>query len=430
MATGHSRDATSRKRDWRTTPGTKNGVCRPRFVITPLADVAHGLPVTVCVITTQSPPDVSRILVADDQTDVLEALRILLCQHGFALDLVTSPRAVIANLRDHAYDLLLVDLNYSRDTTSGEEGLALLTEIRRQDALLPVVVMTGWGNIELAVDAMRRGATSFVQKPWDNVTLVQILQRDVADARDARQREDVRHREQQDALAIQRALLPASLPSSARFQMTASWQPAAGIGGDCYDAFTFGSDVIGLTIADVAGKGLPAALLMSSLQAAVRAFARDVAPVDAVCASVNRLLCGRMVPGRFATFCYVRLDGRANTLAYANAGHNPPLLVRANGEVTCLSVGGTVLGVFPEAVYRDEELALTRGDRLVLYTDGITEACSSAEEEFGATRLIESVREYRTLDAVSLHERVLSEVTAFSGGLFQDDATLIVVAVE
>lgn len=371
----------------------------------------------------------ARILVADDQLDVLEALRLLLNQHGFALDLVTSPRAVLANLGAQVYDLLLVDLNYSRDTTSGAEGLALLSEIRKTQATLPVVVMTAWGNIELAVDAMRRGATSFVQKPWDNAALVEILQRDVADARAARHQEDIRHRERLDALEIQRALLPEALPSTPRFQMAGSWRPALGVGGDCYDAFTFGPDIVGLTVADVAGKGVPAALVMSSLQAAVRAFARDAAPADAVCASVNRLLCGHMVPGRFATLCYVRLDGDANRLVYANAGHNPPLLVRANGEIVRLSSGGTVLGVFPDASYRGDELPLACGDRLVLYTDGITEARSAEDEEFGDARLAAGLHAHRALDAPALHARLLEMVTSFTGGVFQDDATLIVVAV-
>lgn len=372
----------------------------------------------------------SRVLVADDQPDVLEALRLLLNQHGFILDLVTSPRAVLAHLAEHAYDLLLVDLNYSRDTTSGEEGLALLSEIRKRQASLPVVVMTAWGNIELAVDAMRRGATSFVQKPWDNQTLVQILQRDLADARAARHQEDLRHREQQDALEIQRALLPSSLPSTGRFTMTGTWRPALGVGGDCYDAIAFGPDAVGLTVADVAGKGLPAALLMSSLQAAVRAFARDTVPAHAVCASVNRLLCGHMVPGRFATFCYVRLDGSRGTIAYANAGHNPPLLMRANGDLTWLATGGTVLGVFPDASYQSAELPLASGDRLVLFTDGITEARNGGDEEFGEGRLQAAVSAHCGGDAAAVHDGVLHAVTGFTGGTFQDDATLIVVAVK
>ena len=152
--------------------------------------------------------------------------------------------------------------------------------------------MTGWGNIDLAVRAMRTGARGFVQKPWDNRALVQILEREIAEGRGARARSDRHSREQKDARLIQRALMPATLPVNARFEVVGAWQPAGTLGGDCYDAFVFGPESIGLSIADVAGKGLPAALLMSSLQAAVRAFARDASPPDALCASVNRLLCG------------------------------------------------------------------------------------------------------------------------------------------
>jgi sigma-B regulation protein RsbU (phosphoserine phosphatase) len=370
-----------------------------------------------------------RLLVADDQTDVLEALRLLLSQHDYALDLVTSPGAVLAELQRSTYDLLLVDLNYSRDTTSGEEGLRLLSDIRRMDPTVPVVAMTAWGNIELAVDAMRGGATSFVQKPWDNQALVQIVARDIAEAHAVRERDEARAREQQDALTIQRALLPATLPSSEWYQMAAAWLPAAGVGGDCYDAFAFDGDSVGLTIADVAGKGLPAALIMSSLQASVRAFARKGAPAHAVCASVNRLLCGHMAPGRFATLCYLMLDDRRAVATYANAGHNPPLLVRTGGEAVWLSTGGTVLGVFPDAQYVEGQTTLGAGDRLVLYTDGITEARNGMEEEFGERRLADAVVRHRLLDAASLHSEVLRAVNDFTDGVFQDDATLIVVAI-
>jgi FixJ family two-component response regulator len=115
---------------------------------------------------------VPRILIADDQADILQALRLLLTDSGFETDLVASVDGVLDRLSGEPYDLLLMDLNYSRDTTSGREGLDLLERVRARDPLLPVVVMTGWGSIETAVEAMRRCAKSFVQKPWDNVTLV------------------------------------------------------------------------------------------------------------------------------------------------------------------------------------------------------------------------------------------------------------------
>jgi DNA-binding NtrC family response regulator len=121
-----------------------------------------------------------RILIADDQADVLEALRLLLKAEGFQIEAVTSPAAVASALESREYDVLLMDLNYTRDTTSGQEGLDLLARIQALDAMLPVIVMTAWGSVELAVEAMRRGARDFVQKPWDNARLLSIIKTQIA----------------------------------------------------------------------------------------------------------------------------------------------------------------------------------------------------------------------------------------------------------
>jgi sigma-B regulation protein RsbU (phosphoserine phosphatase) len=239
----------------------------------------------------------------------------------------------------------------------------------------------------------------------------------------------VHAREHQEALLIQRALLPPSLPSTSRFDIVGAWQPALGFGGDCYDAFVFAPDRIGLSIADVAGKGLPAALIMSSLQAAVRAFALESTPPSTVCASVNRLLCAQMIAGRFATFCYLKLDASSGALTYANAGHNPPLLVKSSGDVVRLDVGGMVMGVFPDTQFAEGAVAIDSGDRLVLYTDGITEARSADGEEYGEQRLGSAVVRHRHLDAAALHTAVMTEVTSFASNGFEDDATLLAVAI-
>src|SRR5438552_14356829 len=126
-------------------------------------------------ITKTSAPPVPRILVADDQADVREAPRLILKGEGYRIDTVASPEAVMEVLASEEFDILLIDLNYSRDTTSGEEGLALLSKIQALDSTLPVIVMTAWGSVNVAVEAMRRGARDFIQKPWENERLVSIL---------------------------------------------------------------------------------------------------------------------------------------------------------------------------------------------------------------------------------------------------------------
>jgi sigma-B regulation protein RsbU (phosphoserine phosphatase) len=379
-------------------------------------------------MSSHTDPTPARILVADDQPDVLEALRWLLTGEGYAPQFVSSTDAVMERLRAEAFDLLLMDLNYSRDTTSGREGLELIPRVRTHDPSLPIVVMTGWGSIDTAVEAMRRGAKSFVQKPWEDVTLLEILQREIEEARSARRRDQKQQREAEDARLIQRGLLPTAFPQVPRIELAVAWQPANGVGGDCFDTLGFGR-ALGISIADIAGKGLPAALLMSNLQAAVRAFAQEFAPPSSICGSVNRLLCRNMASGRFATFCYARIEPDAARIVYSNAGHNPPIVMRADGSAAKLSEGGMVLGVFPDNAYEQAELPLRTGDRLVFYTDGITEARSPEGEEFGDERLEAIAREHRGLSVEALKERIMASVNEFTGSKFEDDATLIVVAI-
>lgn len=383
---------------------------------------------TVYRMPQQIDPMPARVLVADDQPDVLEALRWLLTGEGYEAQFVSSTDAVMERLRAEAFDLLLMDLNYSRDTTSGREGLELILRVRAHDPALPIVVMTGWGSIDTAVEAMRRGARSFVQKPWEDVTLLEILEREIAEARAARRRDQRQQRELEEARLIQRGLLPTSVPQIAGIDVAVAWQPANGVGGDCFDTLAFGS-ALGVSIADIAGKGLPAALLMSNLQAAVRAFAQESVPPSSICGSVNRLLCRNMASGRFATFCYARIEPAARRIQYSNAGHNPPLLVRADGTVALLSEGGMVLGVFTETGYGQAVLPLSSGDRLVFYTDGITEARNTDGEEYGEERLTAAALDVRTQAAEAMKDALLADVNAFTGGRFDDDATLIVVAI-
>ena len=387
------------------------------------------------VLTASAPPmhqspAPRRVLVADDQTDILQALRLLLVDAGFEPELVSSVDGVRDRLSRSPYDLLLMDLNYTRDTTSGREGLDLITEIRARDKHLPIVVMTGWGTIDTAVEAMRRGARSFVQKPWDDITLVEVVKREIEDGALSRRADERVQREQDEARLIQRALLPTTLPTLQGIRIAAMWNPAMGFGGDCYDVIRFNDERVGITVADVAGKGLPAALLMSNLQAAVRAFASDSATPQQVATSVNRLLCRNIAVGKFVTFCYLVIDRARGVLTFANAGHNPPLLVHAHGGATRLMTGGMVLGVMPETTYEQHEVAIAPGDRLVLYTDGIIEAENPTGDDYGEGRLSHAAITHRTLTPQQMLDALFAEVSQFALGNFTDDATLIVAAID
>src|SRR3954469_18045542 len=289
-----------------------------------------------------------RILIADDQSDLLDALRLLLKGEGMAMEAVTSPDAALAAVASGQFDLLLMDLNYTSDTTSGREGIDLVARVQAIDQLLPIVVMTGWGSVDLAVAAMRRGVRDFVQKPWDNRELMRLLRTEVEEGRTRRRRAALEQRELEEARKIQRKLLPTELPPLEGWEIAASWQPATGVGGDCYDAIPFGKRRLGLSIADVVGKGIPAALLMSNLQAAVRAFATDAAQPAELCQQVNRILCGRIAEDRFISFFYCVIDCELGLLTFANAGHYAPILVRGDGRIERLGAGGPVLGVFPD----------------------------------------------------------------------------------
>jgi sigma-B regulation protein RsbU (phosphoserine phosphatase) len=389
---------------------------------------------------------IPRILIADDQPDVLEALRLLLKGHGYETESVNSPATILAALDAREFDLLLMDLNYARDTTSGREGLDLLERIQSREVFPPIVVMTGWATVGLAVQAMQRGVGDFVEKPWVNSRLVEILEKQIGLGRERREmrrhaREDelerieisekVRRQEQDmaEALSIQMRLLPAELPQAPGYAIAADWRPARIVGGDYYDVLRFDENTLGFCIADVAGKGMPAALLMSNLQAAVRGLASPSVSPDELCSAINRLLCRSIAGDRFITFFYAVLDIPSGQLRYTNAGHPAPLVIRGDGTHEELGEGGGVLGVFEAGEFCSGEIQLRAADHVVLFTDGLLEAHDGDGEEFGAKRILEESLSLRHSDASGVLDGIFARVRDFGGRVFEDDATLLVLAV-
>jgi serine phosphatase RsbU (regulator of sigma subunit) len=227
------------------------------------------------------------------------------------------------------------------------------------------------------------------------------------------------------ALDIQEGLLPKEIPQITGYEISGAWQPARTVSGDYYDVLKFDEHRVALCIGDVVGKGMPAALLMANLQAAVRVLASASVKPEALCEQVNRLTSSNITLGKFITFFYGLVDAKAQRLTYANAGHNPPIMLRRDMTVLRLDKGGAVLGVFLEPNYLQAEVDLAPGDRLLLFTDGVSEAQDSGGHEFGEERLIQLLKDNINLGAADLQRKVIKTISEFSRGIFHDDVTVV-----
>jgi sigma-B regulation protein RsbU (phosphoserine phosphatase) len=234
--------------------------------------------------------------------------------------------------------------------------------------------------------------------------------------------------ELQRAREIQQSLLPKEIPQIAGFEIDGIWEPASVVGGDYFDVIRLSETKLAVCIADVVGKSVSAALLMANVQASVRAFATEVVSPATLCSRVNSVLCSNISSGKFVTLFYGVLDAERRTFCYSNAGHLLPILLRESGKVGQLKDGGAVLGVFPDWKYEESNLQLEPGDRLLLFTDGITEAELDGREEFGEQRLIESAQRHVDQSAAELKSHLLEDVKRFCKSQFRDDATLIVIS--
>jgi sigma-B regulation protein RsbU (phosphoserine phosphatase) len=235
------------------------------------------------------------------------------------------------------------------------------------------------------------------------------------------------------AAEVQRRLLPSRPPVCPAVGFAAFTLPARTVGGDYYDFIDVTDQRVGVAIADIAGKGIPAALLMSAVQASLRVIAQDP---DLCCsqlaAQLNRLLYQSTATSSYATLFYAQLDLRKRRLSYVNAGHNPPYLVRrtmAGVSITELSVGGTVLGLFPEVEYEEGHVDLLSGDLLVAYTDGVTDARNVADDEFGEERLKDLLRGSTSATVEEISSALQTRIRDWMAGTEQyDDVTFVVAS--
>jgi sigma-B regulation protein RsbU (phosphoserine phosphatase) len=239
---------------------------------------------------------------------------------------------------------------------------------------------------------------------------------------------ELHEQELQQAREIQQSLLPKEIAQVPGFEIDTAWEPARAVGGDYFDVIRLSETKLGICIADVVGKSVSAALLMANVQASVRAFAGESVSPSTLCNRVNSVLCASLAPGKFVTLFYGVLDSRRRTLQYTTAGHLGPVVLGGDSGVTKLDSGDALLGVFPVWIYNDAVVQLHSGDRVLLFTDGITEAARAGGEEFGEQRLVESALARARESTAELKHALLDDVKQYCDSQLADDATLIIVS--
>ena len=257
-----------------------------------------------------------------------------------------------------------------------------------------------------------------------NIAAIRIENARLAEVEQA---ERIMARDLSQAAEIQGRMLPEKAPVVPGADLAGFNMACRTVGGDYYDFFTYPDGRVALALGDVSGKGMPASLMMMALQARVHVLAEDPSDLAHFMTRINKTTCATCPSNRFITFFFSVLNAVTGDLAYANAGHNPPILMRANGDAEMLEGGGPVLGILSIAPYSEMHAQLDHGDMLVLYSDGVTEANNPAFDEFDEERFIEVLKAHRTLPAAEIVQAVIKAVTEFAAGAPQaDDITLLV----
>src|SRR5215831_13446782 len=230
------------------------------------------------------------------------------------------------------------------------------------------------------------------------------------------------------AKAIQMRLVPDQMLAVGPWEVHGQVIPARHVGGDYFDFFPLGEHRFGVAIADVSGKGLPASIMMSNVQASLRAFCDGATPIGEALGRVNRSVARSSMPGKFITLFYCEVDAQTNRMRFSNAGHNHPMLRRASGEIDELGTGGPMLGPFDTAVFEVGETDFAPGDALLLYSDGVSEAMDARDQEYGEDRLRALWKDSAAVATRDIPNRLIQDVVKFRGTKPQsDDITVLVV---
>lgn len=375
------------------------------------------------------PIDQSTILIAEDQEHVREALAMLLRGHGYSVTLCSSPSEAIASADRQSPDLAMVDMNYQRDSTSGVEGLQLIERLRRADGTVPIIALTAWGNVDLAVSAMKHGASDFIEKPWSNDSLLEKVGMLTQRVQQLRSLQRISEHQREDAQQLQTRIVPRRHVVAEGIELFGESIPADDVGGDYFGVWQPAPDSLHFCVADVSGKGTPGAIIAAMLYASVSTLSASNDSPDLILGNVETILRNQLGEGHYVTIFYGVFNLKTRVLNFVNAGHCPPVLRRADGSIQSLSSTRPVLGLMLETGFPSERLRLSAGDRLLLYTDGVTEAASDAGEEFGTDRLVALLEHLPDRSLADQCAHIIDKVKGHSGGKLGDDATLLLVSV-
>jgi serine phosphatase RsbU (regulator of sigma subunit) len=306
----------------------------------------------------------------------------------------------------------------------------ICTPLRVTERVTGLIVLSSASPVHYAAADLKLLNTLALQTA-SAIENARLFERTVQAARD-RERLAALHKELEVASRIQRAIVPSQFPpfpDRADFTIRASMTPARAVGGDFFDFFLIDHDHLGFVIADVSGKGVPSALFMAVCRTLIKATAESAASPDACLSRVNRVLASEGVASMYVTVFYGVLDTRTGRVTYCNAGHNPPFVMRAGGVIEALpQTGGTVVGLFEHSQYESGDLLLQPGDGLFTYTDGVTEACDLAGEEFMTARLQPCLANCAAHPLDEVIATVTAEVSSFVGDAPQgDDITMLAV---
>lgn len=360
-----------------------------------------------------------RALVVDDDPFINRLVRILLENLGYQVSGASDGSEGMKLIEEHPPDLLFLDVAMPE-----VDGLEVLEWVRSKHLDLAVVIMTAFGSENTAIEALRRGADDYLRKPFESMEFQAVIERTIARLYLTRQNVQLRRQleaELTQAAVIQSELLPQDRPNLAAFEVAAHFQAARQVSGDFYDWHFTGMGHFALTLGDVMGKGMPAALLMATVRATLRAVAQYNSPAETITTLSSTLTPDLEKSGSFVTLFHGHLDPELSQLRFVNAGHGLSVILRASGAVETLASHGLPLGIFAHDQYEESRVIFEPGDVLLIYSDGLIDARPDLRVD--ATLLADIVKD--TTSAQAIVDQLVALVQSVNS--LPDDMTLLVL---